>query len=60
VQQGLGDREAVDIAVRSLTAIADDAPRHDESGGVDDADADADPVTLGRTSSVRVERMPSD
>jgi len=34
VQQGLGDREAVDIAARLLTAIADDAPRHDESGGV--------------------------
>ena len=56
MQQGLGDREAVDIAVRLLMAIADDAPRHDESGGVHDAD----PVTPGRTTRDREEPTPSD
>jgi hypothetical protein len=32
IQQGLTDREAVDVAVRLLTAVEQDGPRRDESG----------------------------
>jgi hypothetical protein len=32
IQQGLTDREAVDLAVRLLTAVGQDGPRRDESG----------------------------
>jgi AcrR family transcriptional regulator len=32
IQQGLTDREAVDVAVRLLTAVGQDGPRRDESG----------------------------
>ena len=32
IQQSLTDREAVDVAVRLLTAIGQDGPRRDESG----------------------------
>jgi hypothetical protein len=32
IEQGLTDREAVDIAVRLLMAVGQDGPRRDESG----------------------------
>jgi hypothetical protein len=54
MQQGLDDDEAVEVAVRLLTAIADDAPRPDDIGG-----QDADPVTARPTAWNRGERAPS-